>query len=113
MGFITLARVAAETGVIMLIYLDHALEAIKARRRAANEPLTLADIHAAVMEGAVERVRPKDDDGGGHHGGIAAHHVGLWRRLGSHAVHRRADGGRDDLLDGAHPGGDPGDLCLG
>ena len=43
----------------MLIYLDHALEAIKARRRAANEPLTLADIHAAVMEDAMERVRPK------------------------------------------------------
>ncbi len=58
-GFIALAGVAAETGVIMLIYLDHALEAIKARRRAANEPLTRADIHAAVMEGAVERVRPK------------------------------------------------------
>ena len=58
-GFIALAGVAAETGVIMLIYLDHALEAIKARRQAANEPLTRADIHAAVMEGAVERVRPK------------------------------------------------------
>jgi Cu(I)/Ag(I) efflux system membrane protein CusA/SilA len=58
-GFIALAEVAAETGVIMLIYLDHALEAIKARRRAANEPLTLADIQAAVMEGAVERVGPR------------------------------------------------------
>ena len=58
-GFIALAGVAAETGVIMLIYLDHALEAIKARRRAANEPLMRADIQAAVMEGAVERVRPK------------------------------------------------------
>ncbi|MFO1433690.1 MAG: CusA/CzcA family heavy metal efflux RND transporter [Candidatus Competibacteraceae bacterium] len=58
-GFIALAGVAAETGVIMLIYLDHALTAIKARRQAAKEPLTRADIHAAVMEGAVERVRPK------------------------------------------------------
>jgi Cu(I)/Ag(I) efflux system membrane protein CusA/SilA len=58
-GFIALAGVAAETGVIMLIYLDHALEAIKARRQAAGEPLTVKDIYAAVMEGAVERVRPK------------------------------------------------------
>ena len=58
-GFIALAGVAAETGVIMLIYLDHALAAIKARRQAANEPLTRANIQAAVMEGAVERVRPK------------------------------------------------------
>ena len=58
-GFIALAGVAAETGVIMLIYLDHALEGIKARRQAAGEPLRVADLYAAVMEGAVERVRPK------------------------------------------------------
>jgi Cu(I)/Ag(I) efflux system membrane protein CusA/SilA len=58
-GFIALAGVAAETGVIMLIYLDQALEAIKARQEAVNAQLTLVDIRAAVMEGAVERVRPK------------------------------------------------------
>ena len=57
--FIALASVAAETGVIMLIYLDHALDA--ARRRASNEsrPLTRDDLAGAIMEGAVERVRPK------------------------------------------------------
>jgi len=58
-GFIALAGVAAETGVVMLIYLDQALNKIKIRREAAGQPLTSADIYAAVMEGAVERVRPK------------------------------------------------------
>ena len=54
-GFIALAGVAAETGVIMLIYLDHAWEA---RTRDGQTP-SLADLRAAIMEGAVERVRPK------------------------------------------------------
>ncbi len=58
-GFIALAGVAAETGVVMLIYLDHAWAEAKARRAAAGETPTLADLYEAVMEGAVERVRPK------------------------------------------------------
>ncbi len=58
-GFIALAGVAAETGVIMLIYLDHAWEALKAKRRAENQAPTLHDLYEAIMEGAVERVRPK------------------------------------------------------
>ncbi len=58
-GFIALAGVAAETGVVMLIYLDHAWEAVKAGCRAAGRAPTPADLYAAVMEGAVERVRPK------------------------------------------------------
>ncbi|MDD5336641.1 MAG: CusA/CzcA family heavy metal efflux RND transporter [Rhodoferax sp.] len=58
-GFIALAGVAAETGVIMLIYLDHAWEAVKAQCRQAGRAPTLSDLYAAVMEGAVERVRPK------------------------------------------------------
>jgi Cu(I)/Ag(I) efflux system membrane protein CusA/SilA len=58
-GFIALAGVAAETGVVMLIYLDHAWEAIKAKRAAEGGKPTVADLYAAVMEGAVERVRPK------------------------------------------------------
>ncbi|NDP38056.1 MAG: efflux RND transporter permease subunit [Rhodoferax sp.] len=58
-GFIALAGVAAETGVIMLIYLDHAWQDIKDECRLANRPPTVADLYAAVMEGAVERVRPK------------------------------------------------------
>ena len=58
-GFIALAGVAAETGVIMLIYLDHAWEAIKLKCRATGREPGVADLYEAVMEGAVERVRPK------------------------------------------------------
>lgn len=58
-GFIALAGVAAETGVVMLIYLDHALNELKARRLAAGIPFTHKDLHEAIMQGAVERVRPK------------------------------------------------------
>jgi len=54
-GFIALAGVAAETGVVMLIYLDNAWERIRAER---GTPAA-ADLYEAVMEGAVERVRPK------------------------------------------------------
>ena len=58
-GFIALAGVAAETGVVMLIYLDHALAEMKARRGAEGRAFTRADLHDAIMVGAVERVRPK------------------------------------------------------
>ena len=58
-GFIALAGVAAETGVIMLIYLDHAMAELKAERAAERRPFTHADLHQAIMVGAVERVRPK------------------------------------------------------
>jgi Cu(I)/Ag(I) efflux system membrane protein CusA/SilA len=58
-GFIALAGVAAETGVVMLIYLDHAWEATQRRCAAENRRATSADLYGAVMEGAVERVRPK------------------------------------------------------
>jgi Cu(I)/Ag(I) efflux system membrane protein CusA/SilA len=54
-GFIALAGVAAETGVVMLIYLDHAWAARQTSAVAARLP----ELYAAVMEGAVERVRPK------------------------------------------------------
>jgi len=58
-GFIALAGVAAETGVIMLIYLDQAMQELHARRRVEGAPFTRADLHEAIMRGAVERVRPK------------------------------------------------------
>jgi Cu(I)/Ag(I) efflux system membrane protein CusA/SilA len=58
-GFIALAGVAAETGVVMLIYLDQALKELKAKRAEEGLALTGEDIYAAVMSGAVERVRPK------------------------------------------------------
>ena len=43
----------------MLIYLDHAWEERKAKRRAEGQVPGLADLYEAIMEGAVERVRPK------------------------------------------------------
>ena len=58
-GFIALAGVAAETGVVMLIYLDHSLGEVKARRTAEGRAFTRTDLHEAIMLGAVERVRPK------------------------------------------------------
>ncbi len=58
-GFIALAGVAAETGVVMLLYLDHALEDIKARCAAEGRTLSALDLHRAIIHGAVERVRPK------------------------------------------------------
>src|SRR5450830_1782682 len=58
-GFIALAGVAAETGVIMLIYLDHAWEDVKDQCRQSNRAPTVTDLYGTVMEGAVERVRPK------------------------------------------------------
>ena len=58
-GFIALAGVAAETGVVMLIYLDHALEERRSRALEERRPLTRDDLRAAIIAGAVERVRPK------------------------------------------------------
>ncbi|MEP6822517.1 MAG: efflux RND transporter permease subunit, partial [Chthoniobacterales bacterium] len=54
-GFIALAGVAAETGVVMIVYLDEAWEELKRR----HPRPTLAGLNHAVMEGAVQRVRPK------------------------------------------------------
>jgi Cu(I)/Ag(I) efflux system membrane protein CusA/SilA len=53
-GFIALAGVAAEFGVIMLLYLKHAWEARTARGQTGDE-----DLLDAIREGAVLRVRPK------------------------------------------------------
>jgi Cu(I)/Ag(I) efflux system membrane protein CusA/SilA len=54
-GMIALSGVAAETGVVMIIYLDQAWQA----RRREGRPRTLRDLYAAVMEGSVDRVRPR------------------------------------------------------
>jgi Cu(I)/Ag(I) efflux system membrane protein CusA/SilA len=54
-GFIALAGVAAETGVVMLIYLDEAFH----RRSLEGRMRDAADVAAAVREGAVDRLRPK------------------------------------------------------
>jgi copper/silver efflux system protein len=58
-GFISLAGVAAETGVVMLIYLDSAVTELRARREVEGRSFTRDDLYAAITAGAVERVRPK------------------------------------------------------
>ncbi|MBN8489877.1 MAG: efflux RND transporter permease subunit [Burkholderiales bacterium] len=58
-GFIALAGVAAQTGVVMLIYLDHAWTHAQESCRQKGRLPGAADLYGAVMEGAVERVRPK------------------------------------------------------
>ena len=54
-GFIALAGLAAETGVVMLVYLDETF----VRRRAQGKMNSAEDLQSAIIEGAVERVRPK------------------------------------------------------
>jgi Cu(I)/Ag(I) efflux system membrane protein CusA/SilA len=54
-GFIALAGLAAETGVVMLVYLDETFE----RHRAYGKMKSSKDLRTAIIEGAVERVRPK------------------------------------------------------
>ncbi len=54
-GFIALAGVAAETGVVMIVYLDEVYD----RRLAQGTMATRRDLYDAIIEGAVMRVRPK------------------------------------------------------
>jgi Cu(I)/Ag(I) efflux system membrane protein CusA/SilA len=54
-GLIALAGLDAETGVVMLLYLDHAWD----KFRAAGRMASMEDLQAAVIEGAVQRIRPK------------------------------------------------------
>ncbi len=58
-GFIALAGVAAETGVVMLIYLDTALKERRELARREGRAFLPGDLHEAIMVGAVDRVRPK------------------------------------------------------
>jgi copper/silver efflux system protein len=54
-GYIALFGIAVETGVVMVVYLHEALE----HKLKSGKPLTNADIEAAAIEGAVQRLRPK------------------------------------------------------
>jgi Cu(I)/Ag(I) efflux system membrane protein CusA/SilA len=58
-GFIALAGVAAETGVVMLIYLDQAWKRVMASCLEEKRAPETADLYRAIMEGAAGRVRPK------------------------------------------------------
>ena len=57
-GFIALVGVAAETGVVMLIYLDQAYTELRESRAAEGRPFTHEDLHTAIMHGGAERVPP-------------------------------------------------------
>jgi Cu(I)/Ag(I) efflux system membrane protein CusA/SilA len=54
-GYIALFGIAVETGVVMVVYLHEALD----RKLQEGTPLTNADVEAAAIEGAVQRLRPK------------------------------------------------------
>jgi copper/silver efflux system protein len=54
-GIIALVGLAAQTGIVMIVYIDHAFQ----RRKAQGLIRNLDDIVAAHMEGTVQRVRPK------------------------------------------------------
>jgi Cu(I)/Ag(I) efflux system membrane protein CusA/SilA len=58
-GFIALAGVAAETGVVMLLYLNQAWQRYQDLAAAAGRPATEDDVRASIVEGALLRLRPK------------------------------------------------------
>ncbi len=57
-GFIALAGVAVEIGVVMLVYLNQAIGRRTAAAAAESRPVDLADVRGAVIDGALLRVRP-------------------------------------------------------
>ena len=57
-GFIALAGVAVEIGVVMLVYLNQAIRQHMATAEAEGRAMTLADVRQAVIDGALLRVRP-------------------------------------------------------
>ena len=57
-GFIGLVGIAAESGMVMLAFLDQALNAISTKRKAAGEEIGIGDLYEAVVQGAVYRIRP-------------------------------------------------------
>jgi Cu(I)/Ag(I) efflux system membrane protein CusA/SilA len=58
-GFIALAGVAAETGVVMVMYLEHAWAERRARAAAETRAPTRTELREAIVEGALLRLRPK------------------------------------------------------
>jgi len=57
-GFIALAGVAVEIGVVMLVYLNHALQQYRDAAAQTQRPLSANDVRSAVIDGALLRVRP-------------------------------------------------------
>ena len=111
-GFIALAGVAAETGVVMLIYLDHAWDEHRRRAAAENRPATRADLNSAIMEGAVERVRPKMMTVTAIMAGLLPILMEPRRRFRGYAAHCRADDRRHGVLNDADAARHSRDLRL-
>ena len=76
MGIIALAGLDAETGVVMLLYLDLAYEKWKHEGRLNH----LSDLKDAIMFGAVKRIRPENHDRQRHSGRPDSDHVFSWHR---------------------------------
>ncbi|MCE7914634.1 MAG: efflux RND transporter permease subunit [Nitrosomonas sp. PRO4] len=57
-GFIGLVGIAAESGMVMLEFLDQALKEVTAKREASGSKVTVEDLYEAVVQGAVYRIRP-------------------------------------------------------
>ncbi len=57
-GFIGLVGIAAESGMVMLEFLDQALKDVTAKREASGSKVTVEDLYEAVVQGAVYRIRP-------------------------------------------------------
>jgi copper/silver efflux system protein len=57
-GFIALAGVAVEIGVIMLVYLNHALNNRKELLEKRNQSLSITDLQEVIVEGSLLRIRP-------------------------------------------------------
>jgi hypothetical protein len=96
----------------MLIYLDNAMTELRAERDAGQQPFTRDDLHAAIMTGAVERMRPKMMTVAAI-GRTPAHHVESRHRRRGDAAHRRADDRRHGVLDPADLDRNSRDLCGG
>ena len=105
-GFIALAGVAAETGVVMLIYLDEAFH----ERQSIGTDERRRRRDGAVREGAVDRLRPKIMTVVAIIARPRADPLEHRHRGGRHEADRRADGGRHGHVDDADAGGDSGDL---
>lgn len=58
-GFIALFGIAVETGIVMVIYLNDAMQQLITLKGNSKESITLDDLHNYVMDGAVKRLRPK------------------------------------------------------
>jgi len=107
-GFIALAGVSAEFGVIMLLYLKQAWGA-----RVEAGTTTTDDLLDAIRRRGGAARAAEGDDGGGDPGRAAADPVGCGHRIGGDAAHRRADGRRHGhgaaAVDVRRAGGVPAD----